>query len=165
MSGAKIRVQLIEERQPLQVIPVVVRKQNREVARRVRDSGAETDDAGTGVEDQGRVGLLVGELDARRVAAVSDRGRGRPWHRAAHAPEPYLHLRFSRVDDWLRQAARHAGDQLGARSRSTPEFDACPRGDDPWPRLTSRCTLNASTPGLVLVARAVADDNPLAAQS
>jgi hypothetical protein len=69
------------------MIPVIVRQQDREDARLTAEFAAETDDTGARIENDGAAGVLVGDFEARGVAPVPNRGRDRPRHRPAHAPE------------------------------------------------------------------------------
>ena len=70
---------------------MIVSEHDRDVAGLRAERFAEPDDSGTGVEDDDRTRRFVFDLEAGRVAAVPDRGRDRPGHRTAHAPEPDAH--------------------------------------------------------------------------
>ena len=72
------------------MIPVEMGQENRHRPRLVHRL-PEADDARSGVEHQLFSGV-VRQLDARRVAAVSDRLGSGPGHRAAHPPNSHTHV-------------------------------------------------------------------------
>ena len=60
------------------MIPVIVRQQQRDRPGRLGHPWTDADDAGPGVEQEHRAGALVGDLDARRIAAMADAARAPP---------------------------------------------------------------------------------------
>ena len=80
-----------EERQALNVIPVIVGQQDGRGTLGLAERLAEADDAGAGIEDEHSAGLVVADLDAGRVAAMPDGARRRKGNRAANPPELHPH--------------------------------------------------------------------------
>jgi hypothetical protein len=76
---AALPVQRREERQPLHVIPVIVRQHDRDI-RDVVERGTDADDARTGIENESMTALLFDDLDAGRIAAMSNRAGSGPRH-------------------------------------------------------------------------------------
>src|SRR6185503_17863687 len=89
-NGRACAIERREKRQALDVIPVIVRQQDRNVG----DAGqrlADSDDARAGIEDEPALFAVADDLEAGSVAAVFDgswRGVG---NRTTHAPETHTH--------------------------------------------------------------------------
>ena len=84
------RVELRQEGQSLEMIPVVVGEEHRQNTWFPLDRGPETNDARAGVERQCLAGLVVRDLDAWRVAAVADGSRYGPGNGPADTPESHF---------------------------------------------------------------------------
>ena len=101
-----------QKRETLHVIPVIVREEQADAARLALERFAQSDDPGTGVEDQQFSRRFVEQFDARRVAAVGHGGRRSPGRRAANPPKTDAH-----VDGCVKVACRCRPDDTPPHQR------------------------------------------------